>query len=883
MQPVGQILRRLAVLFRREKFHRDLDEEMQFHLEMQAEEHRQDGLDNIESLYAANRQLGNLTSLKEQSRDQWGWSALEQLLRDVRYSARVLRKNPGYAVTAVLTLGLGIGANCLLFSIVDPIILRPFPYPTPERLVIVWSEHKQQHAKEPALFMPSLPNFLDWRRENHVFEGMGASLPTGFDHDLNGYPEHIIGQRATEGFFATLGIQAQLGRTFTTDDEREGMDHVVVVSDRFWRTRLHADTNVVGTTLLLSRNAAAREKFTIIGVLPPSVEAAYPRRSEIWGAMALDGQEARNRRMGSFEVLARLKPGIDIRKAEAEMRSVAAGLAAAHPDTNAGSSVRLHSFHRELTRYGKDVMTVLIGAVAFVLLLACANVANLALARGTERNHEMTVRAAIGASRGRLFRQMLIESLVLSFTGSLTGMLLAFWTIDWARSLVPAGILRADQIAVDWRVLLFTFAVSMFTGVLFGMAPALRASRADLNPVLQTVRCGSHHQGSLRSVLVVAEVALGFLLAIGAGLMINSFIRLVHVDPGFDRHDLLAIESYLSRLYFSSDSERRFAIDALVESVKAIPAVRYAGVTDFRPLGSTMNTILRKSNAPDKPLGVNSETIAGDYFEAMGTQLIRGRLFTTADGPTSHPVAIVNEAAARRYWPGEDPIGKSFLTGAAKQEKLLEIVGVVGNVRRNGLDRPPDPAFYVPQSQAPSMRMDIVVRPVPGVPALTLLPAIRTRMANLHRSLTATSVTTMDDVVTERLSKPRFLATILGMFGFLALALTITGVYGVTAYNVRVRQREIGIRMALGADRRRVLNLVLGRGSRLVLIGLALGIFAAILATRALNSALYEVKPLDSATFVYVSLLIIAAAMAANYVPARRATTIDACAVLRSD
>jgi predicted permease len=827
-----------------------------------------------------------VTLLKEDSRASWGWHWLECLLQDLGYAERILRRNPGFALVAVLTLALGIGANCLIFSVVDTVLLRPFPYKNPDRLVFVWTEFNA-----PNRAMSSLPDYLDWRARNQVFEDMGAWIPTSFDLAGPDYPEQLHGRRASASFFRTLGVQPQLGRLFLPDEEREGRDRVVLLGDALWRNRFNADERAVGSTILLRRNAQPAEPYTIIGVLPATFQAAFPRYADIWGALALDGEEAQQRRRGGFDVMARLKPGITSIQAESAMRSIAYGLALQYPKTNRGYSVQLRDFHESLTGYGRQTMWSLMGAVAFVLLIACVNVANLMLARAADREREMMIRAAIGAGRGRLCRQLLAEFLLLCVLGGAAGALLAGAGVSAARAAMPAGILRRGEIAIDLRVLAFTFAVSLLAGVAFGLIPAWRGSRAGLSPAARG--SGGRNRTGLRNSLVVAEIALGLVLVTGAALTINSFVRLLRVDPGFDPRRLLSIETHLPREEYRSDAARLAVTETLLARVKLLPGVAHAGITDFRPLGNSMDTSMRKRMAGAQPLAVNLETIAGDYFAAMGTRLLRGRAFTEHDNGGAPAVAIINEAAARRYWPGEDPLGQQVLFGRAQRgearaigevtEGVREIVGVVADVRRMGLDRAAEPAMYVPQWQEPSTRLEIVLRMRPGVSAADLARAVRTELAAAGRTLVVSEVTTMEEVVSQRLSQPRFLTSLLGIFGLVALALVITGVYGVTAYTVRVRTYEIGIRMALGAARRDVLAALLGRGVRLAGVGIALGAVGAFAVSRALTSALYEVKPADPSTFIAAALLVAAASLLASYLPARRAARIDPMQALRHE
>ncbi|MBI3280367.1 MAG: ABC transporter permease [Acidobacteria bacterium] len=534
---MSELWRRLRMLFRRERFDRELEEEMQSHLEMQAEENLEHGMAFEDARYAARRQFGNPMLLAEDSRARWGWHWLECLLQDIGFAGRILRRNPGFAVVAVLTLALGIGANCLVFSVVDTVLLRPFPYRNPDRLVFVWTEFSAANQQA----MSSLPDYLDWRARNQVFEDMGAYIPASFDLAGPAYSEQLHGRRASASFFHTLGVQPQLGRLFLPDEEHDGRDCVVLISDTLWRNRFQADPRVVGSIILLSRNGQPAEPYTIIGVLPARFEAAFPRYADVWGALARDGEEAYQRRMGGFDVVGRLKAGITLTQAESAMRSIAGVLAVQYPQTNRGYSVQLRDFHESLTGYGRHAMWSLSGAVAFVLLIACVNVANLMLARAADREREIMIRAAIGAGRGRLLRQLVVECLLLSVVGGAAGALLAHTGVGAVQAAMPESILRRGEIAIDLRVLAFTFAVSLLAGVAFGLIPAARASRANLNPA--PARTGPSRT-RLRDTLVIAEIALGLVLVTGAALTINSFVRLLRVDPGFDPRRLLSASAW---------------------------------------------------------------------------------------------------------------------------------------------------------------------------------------------------------------------------------------------------------------------------------------------------------------------------------------------------
>lgn len=879
MKLIRELFRRVAMLVRGSRFDTEIEEELEFHRGMETEANERNGMPCREAQAVAGRRVGNLLWLREESRDQWGWGWLDRLRGDAAYALRMLWRCPGYSAAVCATLAIAIGANSLVFSVADGLVFRPFPYPHPERLVFLWSEFNGNQRN-----YVSLPDFRDYRARNHVFESMGASIVTRYTIDAGDYSESITGRRATADFFRTLGVEPRFGRTFTPEDERSGSDYVIVLSDHCWRARFHADPGVIGRTVMLTRNSESKRTFVIVGVMPPEVEAAYPHRAaEVWTPISPETEDGRLRDSGGFEVIARLKPDISVAAAEAEARAIGVGLAAGHLRSKM-TGAQLMPLQENLIGDTRQFMAILLGAVGFVLLLACANVANLALARASDREREMAIRGAIGAARGRLFRQALTEAIMLSLVGGAAGVAIAYGAVHWVRALLPPRVARPEAIAVDGRVLLFTFVVSVGAGILFGIIPAFRGSRVSLTAGLQIVRGGTRRHSALRQALVVAEVAIGFVLIVGAGLMVNSFVRLLHVDPGFARHDLLLVETGVSRKLFPSDHERAVVEEDLLATIRALPAVRYVGVSDFRPLDGWMNVTARTESGTAMRLPFTAEAVAGDYFSAMGTPLLRGRLFSRGDGPSSPPVIVINSAAASRYWPGEDPLGHSLVFAVGKEERVAEIIGVVGDVRRRSIDRPADPALYAPRSQEVfATRLDFVIRPEPDRAPASLARAVRTRMAEVDRSFSADSVTTMEAVIDEQLARPRFAATLLSLFGFLALAVTVTGVYGVTAYTVRARRHEIGVRIALGADRRQVLGFVLRRSAGAVALGLTLGCLGAASTTRLLTRLLYEVKPMDVPTFGVVVLLLAGFGTAASYVPALRAASVDPVESVRCD
>ena len=715
-------LRRVSALSRLKRFDAEMDSDMEFHVEMLAAEYRERGHSAEEARLLARRQFGNQTSLRETSREVWGWGWFEHLVQDACYGLRVLAKNPGFTATAVATLALGIGANTLVFSIVDTIVVRAFPYPEPERLYFIYTTR----AGRATGSMPSLHNFLAWQAGNDVFEEMGAWLPTFYDLRGSDYPEQLHGHRATASFFRTLGVHPQLGRLFLPEEERSGHDRVVLLSERIWRSRFAADPKIAGSTILLAQNSQEYERFLVAGVLPRSVDLGFGAHGDIWGVLAKDGDEAQPPKSyrGELHALARLKRDVTLAQAEHGMRALSSGLAEQYPETNKGLGVALVNFHQQKTGYHRDSLLSLMGAVAFVLLLACVNVAHMVLARGADRQREMTIRAAVGAGRWRLFRQLLTESVLLSLAGGVAGAALAIAGLGLTRSLVPAELSRADEIAIDGRVLAFTFSIAMLTGVVFGLVPAWRASGRSVRGLLQTGRgLSTPKQGLFRNALVVMEVAFGLILVTGAGLMLNSFVRLLRVDPGFEPRGVVSIDTWLPRARYGSESARREAIQVVLERLRMVPGVKQVGLTDFRPFNGLQNVAVYKPSDLGTRLVATKETVGGDYFAAMGTRLTAGRLFNRYDSGNAAKVVIVSGSAAKAFWPGETALGQEIRIMRGKVGETWRVVGVVQDVRHMDLHLPPQRSIYVPMEQEPPYHLEVVVRAQEGVPALSLAPS----------------------------------------------------------------------------------------------------------------------------------------------------------------
>ncbi|HEX8557508.1 MAG TPA: ABC transporter permease [Pyrinomonadaceae bacterium] len=803
--------------------------------------------------------------------------------QDVRYGLRTLLKNPGFTAVAVVALALGIGANSAIFSVVNTVLLRPLPYKDPERLVMVWEDAgKHGYPRDT----PAAANYVDWRDQNQVFEGMAALADQSFNLTGEGEPERLDGKRVSAALFPLLGVEPQVGRAFFPEEDRAGAPRVVVLSHGLWQRRFGADPSVVGRALTLNG-----EPHTIVGVMPQSFQ--FPdREAVLWTPIAFTQQEAANRGRHYLKVVARLKPGVTLERAQAEMGAIASRLQQQYPAQNTDLGATVQPLHEHLVGDIRPALLVLLGAVGLVLLIACANVANLLLARAAARQKEIALRVALGASRLRLVRQFLTESVLLAALGGVVGLLLAVWGVSLLKGFIPENISQVKAIAVDAKVLGFTLLVSLLTGLVFGLAPATQATGFNLN---ETLKEGGRDASSgsrgnrVRGVLVVAEVAVSLVLLVGAGLLINSFLRLRGVDPGFRVDNLLTMGVVLPQQKYPDHGRRTAFYADVIRRVEALPGVRGAAVTNWIPLVNQGDSVgVSIEGLPDPPPGqgkrpvVVTRVVSPDYFGAMGIRLLQGRGFDDgrdrADSPT---VVLVSEALARKYWPGQSAVGKRVNPGDPNNpEHWCEVVGLVNDVRQFELAAEPKPQMYFSYAQAgffPPRHLVVSTEVEPS----TLAGAVRQAVWEVDRDQPVSNVSTMEEVLAESLSRQRFSMLLLGVFAAVALVLAAVGLYGVMSYTVTQRTREIGLRMALGAQQGDVLRLVVGQGLKLVLAGVALGLVAALALTRLMTSLLYGVSATDPATLVIISLVLVAVALVASYIPARRATRVDPLIALR--
>jgi putative ABC transport system permease protein len=808
---------------------------------------------------------------------------METLWHDLRYGARMLLGKPGFAVTAVLALGLGIGANTAIFSVINAALLNPLPYREPDRIVRLFATFPDAGAASNIKTI-SYPDFLDFQSQNQVFDDVaiidGTSLTlTGAEE-----PERLRCALVSAELFPLLGARAILGRTFLAEEDRPAAASVVILSHGLWQRRFGASAEIIGKEITLTRN-----NYTVIGVMPPDFKMPQSLVSgaptDVWLPVTPSSHK-RSRAQHRFEAYARLKPGTSIEQAQSQMDAVAASLEQQYPDTNKDKGVKLTRLGELVVRDSRTVLFVLLGAVGFVLLIACANVANLILARTMSRNKEIAIRLALGAGRGHIIQQLLTESLILALAGGAVGLLIALWGADAFVALGPEGIPRLDEVGIDLGVFGFTAGLSLLTGVVFGLVPALQASKTDLlasikeGGVTASAGAGSRR---LRHLLVTSEVALSLVLLIGAGLLIKSFWRLQHIDPGVDVDNLLTLQLSLPQSEYAKEEQTRSFYQQLVERVKTIPGVQSAGAVNILPLGGGFSCDSFKRD--DQPAQPGQEpcaeyrSITPDYFRTMGVSLVEGRQFAERDNQDGAQVAIINETFARQFFPDVNPIGMRVTPDTGKAVSR-EIVGVVEDVKHFGLDKEAAPELYIPHAQDPWPRsMTVVLRA--SSDAAGLITAVRAEVWAINKDLPVLNVRTMEQLFANSVGESRFRTLLISVFAAVAMLLSALGIYGVMAYSVAERTHEIGIRLALGARPSDIFRMVVGQGMALAGAGLVIGIVGALVLTRVIAGFLFQVSATDFVTFAGVSALLILVALAACLIPAHRATKVDPMVALR--
>jgi predicted permease len=886
---LGKLFQRLPASLRRRKVEREMDAEMRFHLEMETAENIRRGMSEEEARLTARRSFGGVDQVKEAYRDVRRLRWVEELWQDLRYGARMLLKLPGFTFIALLSLALGIGANTAIFSVVNEILLRPLPYHDAERLVLV-------SESWPARNLPQMgvdpDTFADWQEQNHVFTDMalfgnGQAVLAG-----DGEPEQVASQVVTHNLFKLLGVGVALGRGFTPDDVKPDQPRVVLISHSLWQRRFGGDPSVIGRRLKIT--FALPEEATIIGVMPPGFQwrIKLGQRAELWTTTSGVDALTRGHRVWQGRrppAIARLKPGVSIAQAQAEMATIAARIAQQYPNYHAELSASVVPLREQLYGGLRLTLLVLFGAVAFVLLIVCANVANLLLARAAARGKEIALRSALGASRLRIVRQLLTESMLLAALGGSAGLLLAIWGANLLVSLSPPDLLPLQSVRINAPVLIFTLGISLATSLFIGIVPAYASSRLNLHDTLKESGrsvADSRHNRRLRSLFVIAEIALALVLLAGAGLLINSFVRLQAVDPGFNPENVLTIG--VSRNWQAPERQRIDFIKQAVERLQALPGVKAAGAVSALPFASpAIGVRFYIEDRPRPPAGQDMLTNVcvtdAHYFRALQIPLLRGRLYNEREATEAHGVVLINEALAGKYFPNEDPIGKQVTIHSRPPSRNppVEIIGIVGDAKQETLAGAAEPTFYWPHAELAFPGMTLVIRTTgdPSNVAATARGVIR----SLDPDQPVTEVRTMESWLSESMGRARFNTVLLAVFAVVALILASVGIYGVMAYAVAQRTQEIGIRMALGAQAGDVLKIVIIQGMTLALIGVATGLLAAFALTRWMETLLFGVRPADPLTFTVIAAMLTMVALVACWIPARRAAKVDPLVALHSE
>src|SRR5215510_8870531 len=805
----------------------------------------------------------------------------ETIGKDFRYGARMLARNPVFTVVAMLSLALGIGANTAIFSVVNVLLLRPLPYPDSSRIVDVWHTPPQESFPGLDRFSVSPANYLDWKSQNKAFEQMAIYQYAGFSLSAVGDPMNVTGAAVSSDFFSVLRSNVSLGRSFLPDEEQPGRGQVAVISHGLWQRAFGANPNLIGQTLTLNS-----QRFTVIGIMPAGFQ--FPRYAELWVPLAWDERERQTRSIHVYLVIARLKQDVSLASARAEMSGISRRLEQQYPEANKGWGAVVIPLHEDLVGAARQALLVLFCAVGFVLLIACVNVANLMLAKGANRQKEIAIRIALGAPRARIVRQLLSESILLAAAGGLIGLFLAGWGVELLTRLGSDSLPNLGEFGIDIWALGFTLLVSFVAGIVAGIAPAFHLSAAGASETLKqdTGRSsGGSTRQRTRMALVVSEVALSLILLIGAGLLIRSFWKLIQVAPGFDASNTLTMSVGLSSTKYSDPRQQSAFFDLAIEQIRALPGVVSAGATTTLPLegiGSAQPFTIEGRPAlavAEQPLAL-TRYISPDYFRAMGIPLRKGRVFGDQDRKNETPVVIISEEMARRFWPGQDPIGRRLTPSFHLQEGPRVIVGVVGDVKA-GLDAGDSATMYMSYKQSPRPYMTLVARTASN--PQNFVQAISKTIYEVDREQALRNVATMEQVLADSVSDRRFSMTLLISFAALALILATVGVYGVMNYSVMLRRREIGIRMALGARAVDVLRLVLGQGLTLMLTGVGVGLVGAYGLARLMEKLLFGVSATDFFTYFSVSVALMAVGLVASYIPARRATRVDPMIALRSE
>ncbi len=870
------VISRLVALFRKRRLEGELNEDLHTHLEMLVEENVRKGMSPEEANYAARQSFGGIERAKEIYRDQRSFRVAENVLQDLGCAIRMLAKRPGFAAVVVLVMALGIGANTAMFSVVNAVLLRPLPFKDPGRLVSV----NGVYPLRMILAKHARFEWKAWAKGTKTLEDISVYVTGEVNWAGRGEPARIPAAEVSQSFFPMLGVYPLRGRAFLASEEAATRPDAVILGYELWKSRCGSDARILGKNIQLNGRP-----FTVIGIMPKGF--GFPEKSQLWMPFPLDfsAQMFGGITFGDMAV-ARLRPEATIRQSASELEVIAKSEA----EPRFSPEAQVIPLHQELVGNIRPALLLLFGAVALVLLIACADVANLLLSYNVARSREIALRAALGASRRRLVRQLLTESILLSFAGAGAGVLLGWWAMDLARILIPASTPLIARINIDGRVLLFTCGVAVLTGVIAGLIPALRSTTVDLTEALKEGGVGSRSSAGLgllrlRGAFGISEIALAFILLTGAALLIESFARLTTVSPGFETGHLLTTQVTLLGPRYRSRSSRQEFYDGVLQRARILSGVRGVAFANTIPFAHPWVALLLQAEGRPAPTTLDMEhgpiaiytVVTPDYFRLIGIPLLRGRLFTPHDTRSSTAVAVISQAMARRLWPSEDPIGKRFRFVGA-ENGWIQVVGVVADIRLR-LDVTPHPQMYFPMAQQSQDAAFLVVRTTGDPSALS--GALRKIIHSVDQDEPVAAFRTMDQVMSQSVASPRFRTVLLGVFAGLALVLAITGVYGIMSYSVSQRSHEIGIRMALGAQKRDVLTLVVRQGMVLTLVGIGIGIAGALGLTRFLSGMLYGIRPTDPTTFALVSLILSGVALLASYIPARRATKVDPMVALR--
>lgn len=882
-----RLLARIRTWLSPSRVDQEFEDELLTHLEMLTEENLRRGLLPEEAARAARIRLGGLLELKETNRELQGLPLLETLQQDLRYAFRVLRKNPGFTATAVLTLALGIGANTAIFSVVHAVLLKPLPYPHSEQLFNVFQAHPREGVAGTGW---SHANLVDLREQATLFSALAGAQQHQLTLTARGEPSVVNASVVTPELFSLLGEEPLAGRPLRPEDGVKGAPAVAVISEGLWRSRFGADPRVLDSSINLDKRP-----FTVVGIMPEAFR--FPRLAEgdqVWIPVAQDplfGGWLPRRTGHWLQVTGRLKPGVSSTQAQAELDAIAARLAQAFPAENDGWAIRMVPLQQMIVGEAEAPLLVLLGAVGLVLLIACANIANLLLARATSRAREIAVRTTLGAGRARIVRQLLSETAVLGLLGGAAGMALAYWGVASLSSLLPPGLPRTHEVRVDTAVLGFALLLSVLASGAFGLAPALFAANSSLQANLREGGQRSGESGRrqrARRLLVAGEIALAMVLLVAAGLLLRSFSKLLSTSPGFEVEHVLKADISLPQFQYSTPQQWTTFSDTLLERLQSEPGLQLAAVAVPRPLADRCVTlgfdiVGRPPSSTSASRTAEYVSVSPAYFQVMGIPLVAGRTFERHDSPSSPRVSIISQALARLHFPNQDPLGKrlvfGFPPGVRGEER--EIVGIVGDVRAMALGEKPGPMMYVPYAQEPFWGANLVVKS--ALDPASVAATIRLKVREMDRDLPVTDLATMPEVIGASVAEPRFRALLLGLFAAMALALAATGIFGVISYSVSCRTNEIGIRMALGASRGTILRMVLRETLGLTFAGLAIGVPCALAAARLVQHMLFGVSAHDPATLVGVALVLSAVAALAGYVPARRATRVEAMVALRQE